>query len=179
MIEQPDEIEVRYLLAFAYVATGAFDSAIYILISTGLPDTVLNDQMRSTAELEAFITLEDALIGAGRPETIELGLSLAGTGTGDGLWWGDIGWGSLFKGCNLAILGRHEDALKVLPGIKESSRLRRDPWLRDARCFKQYAEEPVYLDVLKDQEERRARLREKLPATLAEFGVELWPQSNK
>ena len=57
--------------------------------------------------------------------------------------------------------------------MKESARLSDDATLRDSWCFREYAEEPVYLDVLHDQQERRARLREKLPATLAEFGVAL------
>jgi len=36
-----------------------------------------------------------------------------------------------------------------------------------------YVEEPVYIDILDHFDERRHMLRERLPATLAEFGVEL------
>ncbi len=180
MIEEPDDVQVRYLLAFAYIAKGAFERAIYVLGSTGLPDSFLKQQARSVADIEAYMTFIDALAGIQQPEVIELARSLANAEeVKEGNWFGDIGWVAVFHSCNLAILGRHGEALELLPRLKESRRLRYKPALRDARCFQQYAEEPVYLNVLEDQEERRARLRKKLPATLAEFGVELWPAAGE
>ena len=173
MIDEPNDVEVRYLLSFAYVATGEFDNAIRILTSTGLPDSLLNDQVRSIAEIEAFTTLINALIASDLPEANELGFSLAVQQLGDDLWWGDVGWAGLFKGCNYALNGRHERALEALLLIKESARLQRDAVLRDSWCFQQYAEEPVFQGVLRDQDERREALRNRLPATLAEFGVSL------
>jgi TolB-like protein/thioredoxin-like negative regulator of GroEL len=172
MIENPEEIEIRYLLAFAYVATGQFESAIHVLSSTGLPNTVLNDRQRSVAEIEAFYTLINALDGAGRPDTVRLAESLAVIGEEDG-WWGDVGWVGVFRGCNFAILDRRDDALRALAQSMQSPMLRRMPLLRDSWCFQRYRDEPMYEAVLRDQEERRARLRERLPATLAEFGVQL------
>jgi len=179
MIEEPDDVEIRYLLARAYDATGAYESAIYVLSSTGLPDSILNDQGRSVSEIEAFMTLTNALIASRLPEAVELGLSLAKWNEEVPPWWGDIGWIALYRSCNRAVLGRHEDALELLPRIKESRRLAPIAVLRDSSCYQQYAEEPVYLDVVRDQEERRAQLREMLPATLAEFGVELWPEPDE
>lgn len=174
MIDEPGNAEIRYLLGFSYVATGAFESAIRILGSTGLPDSVLNDQARSVIEIEAFMTLANALVASGHPEAVEAGVALTEWNVDDeAYWWGDIGWGSLFKSCSYAILGRHEEAFQVLPQIKDSPRLRRDPLLRDSWCFQQYLEEPVFLDVLQDQEARRAALRKRLPSTLSEFGVSL------
>jgi tetratricopeptide (TPR) repeat protein len=172
MIEEPNNADVRYLLAFAYVATNRFEAAIHVLGSTGLPDTILNDQARSVAEIEAFMTLINALAGSGIPDAAEAARSLAQFQE-KVPWWGEVGWIGLFKSCNLAALGQYEEALSVLPLIKESRRLRRDPLIHDSWCFRPFAEEPVYQDVLRDQDERKARLREKLPATLAEFGVEL------
>ena len=64
-------------------------------------------------------------------------------------------------------------ALALLPRIKESPMLRRPAIIRDMYCFKQYQEEPVYREVIQDQEARRAALRERLPQTLAELGVSL------
>lgn len=172
MIDQPGNIEIRYALAFAYAATDAFEKAIYVLHSTGLPDTVIDDRARTVSDVEALTTLVNALVGSGLPEAVEAGQSLA-KGWNDGTSWGEMGWRAIFDSCNLAIRGRHEEALELLPRIKESPRLRRPAVIRDMYCFEQYAEEPVYLDVLDDQEARRAALRARLPATLADLGVSL------
>lgn len=170
MIEDPDDIEIRYLLAFAYVAVGDFEPAIYVLSSTGLPDTVLNDRARSVSEIEAFMTLINALAGSEIPEAVELAQSLA-QWQEKLPWWGDIGWIALYRSCNYAILGQHEKALQLLPRIKESARLRRFPVLRDSWCFRQYAENTVYLNIVNDLQTRQAELRSKLPATLAAIGI--------
>jgi len=172
MIDEPSDINIRYLLAFAYNATGQFESALHVLSTTGLPDSVLNDTPRSVSELEAFMTLMNALAGIGTEETLELARTMAEFWVA-GPWHGDIGWVAVYESCGLAILGRHEEALPFLSKVKESLRLAHEPVIRDSWCLKQYAEEPVYLDILRDQLERRARLRKKLPETLAEFGVSL------
>jgi len=170
MIEEPEDINVRYLLAFAYTATGQFESAIHVLGSTGLP---LRGRMaRSVSEIEANYTLINALAGAGQTETVELAQSLA-IWSEDAPWWGDIGWIGLYRGCGLAILGRNEEALQLLARVKESPRLRWDPVIRDSWCLQQFRDEPAYKDILFDQDQRRAGLRKRLPATLAEFGVRL------
>ncbi len=172
MIEEPGDMEVRYLLAFAYNATGQFESAIHVLSTTGLPDSVMNDTARSIAELEAFFTLVNALDGAGQAETTELAHSLAAWND-QGPWWGDIYWVSIYRSCNLAILQRHEKVLQLLLQVKESRRLHWGPLVHDSHCLKQYQQEPAYQDILRDLDERQAALRERLPATLAEFGVKL------
>lgn len=172
MIEEPGDMNVRYLLAFAYNATGQFESAIHVLSTTGLPETVLNDVVRSVSDLEGLYTLMNALAGVGQPETTELARSLA-LWSNDAPWWGDVGWIGLYRGCGLAILGRHEEALQVLLSVKDSPRLRWDPVIRDSYCLQQYVEEPVYKDILRDQDDRRAALRKRLPATLIAYGVEL------
>ena len=172
MIDQPHNIEIRYALAFAYVATGAFEQAIYVLQSTGLPDTVINGQARTVKDIEALTILTNALIASGIPEAVEAGQTLA-DGSNEITSWGDVGWAALFDSCNLALAGRHEEALKLLPRIKESPMLRRPAVIRDLYCFSQYQEKPVYQDVLEDQEARRAALRARLPQTLAELGVSL------
>lgn len=170
MIDEPGDIDVRFLLAFAYVATDDFDSAIYVLKSTGMPESILEDRARSVTEIEALTTLINALEGSGDPEMHKAAQSLA-QWQEEGGWVGDVGWIGLYRGCNFAILGRHEEALAILARVKESPRLRRMAELRDFWCFRQYANEPVYQDVVADQEARREALREKLPATLKEFGL--------
>jgi TolB-like protein/Flp pilus assembly protein TadD len=172
MIDRPGDMEVRYLLAFAYNATGQFESAIHVLSTTGLPESAINETVRSIAELEAFMMLVDALDGAGQPETTELAHSLASWNMNDP-WWGDIYWVSIFRSCNLAILDRHEEALQDLVHVKESRRLHWGPLVHDSHCLQQYQDDPVYQEVIQFLEDRQAELRERLPATLARFGVNL------
>ena len=179
MIDRPDDVEVRYLLALAYDATGNYESAVYILSSTGLPDSVLSGLTRSVSEIEAFMTLANALAASELPEAVNLGLALAQWNEDEAPWWGPIGWVALYRSCTRAVLGRDEAALALLTRVKEGPRLAKRPVLRDSSCFRKYANEPVYLDVLRDQDARRALIREKLPGTLKTFGVELWSKSNQ
>ena len=172
MIEYPEDIDIRYLLAFAYQAAGRFESAIHILRSTGLMESDLGQNARSVSDITAMFTLMNALAGVGDSETTELARSMAEWSI-NGPWWGDIYWQALYKGCNLGILHRDDEALQLLARMKETSRLPWDPELRDQYCLKRYADEPVYQDILDHFDQRRAALRERLPATLAEFGVEL------
>ncbi|HET6592122.1 MAG TPA: TIR domain-containing protein, partial [Xanthomonadales bacterium] len=175
MIEQPENIGLRYMLALSYVATNRFEEAIRILLSTGQPGTVTGGIVRSVADAEAFMTLINAFAGSGLPEAPETGISLA---TWLDEFWqerysfgGEIGWRALFHSCNLTILERHGEALELLPRVNESPRLRRSPLLRDLWCFRQHADHPTYRAVLEEQERRRAALRERLPETLAAYGV--------
>jgi TolB-like protein/Tfp pilus assembly protein PilF len=172
MFDEPNDIGVRYMLGFAYLATDAFEPAIHILTSAGVAIS-MDAQVRSVSDIEASFTLRDAMVGTGLPELVEAARAMAVKGENEAPWSGDVGWAGTFRGCNYAILGRHDKALETLLRVKESRRLRYYPILRDARCFREYTDEPVYQDVLKDQEDRRTRIREKLPTTLAEFGVEL------
>lgn len=173
MFDEPDDINVRYMLGFAYLATDAFEPAIHILTSTGVPISALDAQIRSVSDIEASFTLLDAMVGSGLPELVDAARAVALKGEKDAPWAGDVGWAAMLRSCNYSILGQHEKALEILQRVKESQRLRYYPVLRDARCLREYADEPVYQDVLNDQEERRARLRKQLPATLKEYGVNL------
>jgi tetratricopeptide (TPR) repeat protein len=172
MIEHPEDIDIRYLLAFAYNVEEQFESAIHVLSTTGLPGSVIERGPRSVAEIEALFTLQNALMGAGQPETVELARSIA-EWNDQVSWWGDIYWVSIFRSCNLATLDRQEEALDQLAQIRESRWLNWEPLVRDSYCFQQYQQEPVYRDVLSFLEARQSEQRERLPATLAEFGVEL------
>ena len=85
----------------------------------------------------------------------------------------DVGWLGLYRGCYTAILGQRERTLEFLAMIKDSPRLRRAAELEDSWCFRDYQDEPVYQDVIADQEARRKELLERLPQTLASYGVTL------
>jgi TolB-like protein/tetratricopeptide (TPR) repeat protein len=172
MIEQPNDASIRYLLGFAYVAVGEYQLALHVLGSTGLPDTVLDGRLRSVLEGEAFMTMINAMSASDIPEAVELGHKLARSMESEE-WWGDIGWIGLYRSCNYSILGNDERALHWLSRIMESPRLRPDPYLHDSWCYKQFADHPVYLDVLRHQDAQREALRNRLPNTLEAFGVSL------
>jgi tetratricopeptide (TPR) repeat protein len=171
MIENPDDVEIRYLLAFALVATDKFDQAIHILGSTGLPESVINDQARSTTELEAYQTLINALMASDLPEANKVGLALAGHE--EQIWWGDAGWIGLYRGCDYALVGNREKAHANLLLVKQSQRLRRPPELLDMWCFRAYQDDPVYQEVRQDFAARQTALRQRLPTTLSLYGVKL------
>ena len=170
MIEEPDDIEVRYLLAFAYNTSGRYKSAVRVLVSTGLPETTMRFP-RSGAEWEGYFTLVNATFGLGDLEAAE---GLAGWYIDDPThhenpdWWIET-----HKACCLAVLGRDVQALDKLEQILRSPRLASAYSLEDSPCFKQYAEDPRYQAVVEHFGARRAELRERLPATLAKFGVSL------
>jgi len=168
MIEEPEDVRVRYLLAFAYNASGQFKSAVWVLSSTGLPDTVLT-LPRMGADWEGFSALLNALVGAGDNE--------AAQGLAD--WFVDkpnhhdnADWVvESMMACYLAVLERDTEALAKLELMKRSPRLPQASILNDSPCLKKYADEPVYREVVEFFEARREALRERLPATLKEFGV--------
>ncbi len=72
------------------------------------------------------------------------------------------------------LLGSGGNPWQDLAGIKQSVRLAQEPVLQDYVCFKRFADDPFYQDLLRFQEHRRATSREQLPATLADFVVKLW-----
>ena len=171
MIDEPNDVAIRYLLGFAYTVTEQYEQAIRILGSTGLPDSIIDYGPQSVMEIEAFTFLINAMVASDIPEAIQTGIALAEWQKN--AFWGDAGWVALFDACNRSVLGNTDAAIEILPRIKESPRLRRDAYLRDFECFKRLADEPVYRDVVNEQDARRASLRTRLPGTLAEFGVSL------
>jgi tetratricopeptide (TPR) repeat protein len=169
MIEEPRDMDIRYLLAFAYNATGQFESALRILLSTGLPGNVL-EETRISRELEGFLMLMDAAYGTGDFDVAgELANFWIHRDVATTLDW----WRDTLRACAFSVVGNRDKTLELLIKIRQSSRLAIDSVLLDSVCFAEYANEPVYLETLRQLEARKKVLRDQLPATLAEFGVEL------
>jgi len=170
MIEQPNDVEVRYLLAFAYNTTGQYGSAVRVLVSTGLPNTTMTFP-RSGAEWEGYFTLMNATFGLGDLEAAQ----------GMAAWYIDDPthhenadwWIETHKACCLAVLGRDAQALDKLEQTLRSPRVAPAYVFEDSPCFRKYADEPRYLAVVEYFNARRAELRARLPGTLARFGVSL------
>ena len=172
MIEEPEDVELRYLLAFAYNKTGRHDLAIHVLRSTGMPDTILEDRARRGGDWHAFFTFIDAADGYG---DIDVAKALA-------TWYFETRrvhhknpeWTVEFmKACSLATLGRDAEALEYLEMTLRSPRLPVPPSIEGSLCFSRLSDNPRYLAVLEHFERRRAMLRERLPRTLAKAGVSL------
>jgi TolB-like protein len=172
MIEEPDDKLLRYLLAFAYNATGKFESAVWILSSTGLPDSVINGA-RLGDDLEGYMTLVNAVYGAGESqaadELADFWLSHRSFHRNNPDWWRIT-----YSTCALAVLGRDAEALQLLQRGMQSSRLASVPILKDSTCFQRFKDESAYQAVLQHFDQQRTGLRKRLPATLADFGVTLW-----
>ncbi len=169
MIEEPEDLVLRYLLAFAYNATGQFESAIWVLGSTGLPDSYINGVWLGN-EMEGYMTFVNAVLGVGELQIAdELAEFWNNTGYYDNRDW----WQFTYYACATAVLGRDAEALQYLQESIGSSRLAREPILRDSTCFQRYSDEPIYQEVLQHFDEQRSKLRARLPLTLAEFGVTL------
>jgi tetratricopeptide (TPR) repeat protein len=170
VIDEPDDVIVRYLLAFAYNATGQYESAVWILSSTGLPGTVM-EMPRMGADWDGFFALVNASMGAGEAEVAK---GLAEWFVNDDSHHQNPDWYvDTHMACLLAILDRDDEALKKLEFVRQSPRLAWASVLKDSLCFQRLADAPEYRLTVQSFDARRAALRERLPSTLARFGVKL------
>jgi TolB-like protein/cytochrome c-type biogenesis protein CcmH/NrfG len=174
MIDYPNELPIRYMLAFAYNVQGRYDDAISLLERSGLPQRATSGS-RFAAAVEALVTLANAYQAVGRTEDANEALVFifdylqnAIDGGVDKHYWP---W--LYGACALSIAGRNEEAPAYIARIVESSELVWEPVLRDAPCLAPFANHPGYLAVLEDFERRREVLRDRLPETLERFSDSL------
>jgi serine/threonine protein kinase len=73
--------------------------------------------------------------------------------------------------CAQALLERYADALESLERLKDVKGLPWSPLIEDQPCFAPLTKEPQYFAVVQRLKERQKQLRERLPATLTEYGV--------
>jgi tetratricopeptide (TPR) repeat protein len=170
MIDYPEDTQMRVYLGFAYSATGQFDAAIRIISTSGVLDSYSHTR-RNTEESDGFAVLLDAAYGSGEIDRArELAeWSLATHYEADSADW----WIALGNACKQAILGNNGEVDRLLQRALESNHLAWEPMLKDQQCFKRLADDPAYLAVVKHFDDRRAMLRGRLPATLAQYGVSL------
>jgi TolB-like protein/DNA-binding winged helix-turn-helix (wHTH) protein/Tfp pilus assembly protein PilF len=169
MIEEPDDMHLRYLLAFAYNATGEPNAAIRILRTVGQP-LAQRAEIRQAIEVEGFITYIDAVDEIG---DIQQATELAEWYNNRPHTENDNWWVHVYTACSLSIAGRDEEALANLEQVIRSPRLVWDTTIRDLHCFQRYQDEPRYMTVLEQVKTRRSNLRQRLPETLRDYAVEM------
>lgn len=171
-IDQPNQIQIFFVLARAYVATGRYEQAIYVLQRQGLPQNVFVESRRANA-VEAMVTLAEAYLAIGKEERAhELADWLAihfedALNNGFDKSW----WPAMWLSCTRAILGDDQQALDLLERAVEAPGLLWYPVIQDFYCFQRFKSksDPRYTAAVAAYEKRLAALRNRLPDTLARF----------
>lgn len=172
MLEDPDDLKVYYLLAFAHNVKGDHLLAEYILHQAGLPGTTLIVAPEASA-VEALVTLADASLALGKVEVAhEYAQSIVDYTTaifesgGERMWWA-----MTYQACANSILGRNELALRRLEELPSVAGFPWYPVLVDAPCFTKYADNERYREVVAAIDDRLRVQRERLPETLERHGL--------
>ncbi|MDH3439965.1 MAG: hypothetical protein OEM63_04370 [Gammaproteobacteria bacterium] len=170
MIEDPGDAELRVFLSIAYGAVGRFDDAIRVVTRSGLLDSLANG-WRGPREWEGYWAVMNAAYGSGE---IEQARELA-------RWWmTELGhadrsqwWQALGAACAYAIMGDDDKVQYRFRRAQEGKHPVWEPNLRDAACFERFSDDPDYLKTIEHFDGLRVMLRERLPVTLAQYGVTL------
>jgi serine/threonine protein kinase/cytochrome c-type biogenesis protein CcmH/NrfG len=171
-IDRPDDSDAQYYLAFAYNATGDFQYAKYLLEQLGFP--LAEGTPLGGPESQALTYYIDALqsLGGNDAEVQDLASKRVedfalGTQTGMDKSW----WVNTMLACSEAQLGRTSEAVAAIDPIYTARGLPFLYLLQDSPCFKRIAKEPKYVALIEHLMERKRMWRERLPATLEEYGV--------
>lgn len=169
VIEEPGDITLRYLLAFAQNVVGESRQAVWLLDRARVLDMV-RPEMRSMWDLEAVYTWVDANAELGNLSVIQDTVHWIENyeHTQSANWWRAV-----YYACMKAAIGDDVVVFAELNLLSNSPRLPFLYLVRDARCFQRLHGDLRYEAVLDNIEMRQAMLRDRLPATLAEFGVSL------
>ena len=172
LFEDPGDLALRYSLAFAYNTTGEHRLAIWQLERAGVRGFVA-PEVRQIMDLAAVYIWIDAMYAEGRieeaRETIEH-LSNKYTPSHQAT----VNWWRMFHGaCLISLQGFDEAALESIEKISGSLQLPFLYLVRDARCMKKFRDNTRFVTAIEAIEARQREIRERVPATLARFGVEL------
>ncbi len=158
LFEFPEDLSLRYLLAFAYNVKGRFGDSLRVLEPTDLPDTVF-PETRTATDVEGFIAYLEALHGSGDEQlAIELAERWIRRPHTANLTW----WTQYTVACPMALAGQHIEARRKLELIPDSPRL---PWIhlfKDSYCFAPYQSEAWFQEMLGEIEVRFAGIRKQL-----------------
>lgn len=170
-MQEPYDPQLRVTMAYAYNALGQFEYALFMLGPTGLPESV-SEGFRSSTEWNGLNAMMNAHYGAGNMEVArELAQFALDYGVVEDFDW----WWNLLNACQMAILGPDDRTRDQLEHVQNATHLAWEPVLKDSPCFDRFQDDPVFQATVRHFDERRAMLRARLPETLAEFGVSLYP----
>jgi hypothetical protein len=127
---------------------------------------------RGNEETYALLVLTDAAYAIGEHDEAKAiaERGIAAYYIGENTTWSV----SVLLACNYAVIGNNDtEVYRRLQSARDAMHLAWDPMLKDLECFKRFANDPAYLAVLKHFDDRREFLRDRLPKTLAEYGVSL------
>jgi len=173
MIDQPGDVNVLYLLAFALNTEGRFEESIRILNLAGMADLVLGESRRAN-ETHYLPTLISALQATG--DTVQARdlaewhlrfINKMSRGEEDrSAWLNPFG-----AACALSQLNRDEESLASLETLLDATAIAWTPWIKDHTCFQKFQNEPRYRAVVSALDARLATIRERLPVTLERYGL--------
>ena len=169
MIDQPENLWIRAILAMSYNAVGRYESALHVLWDTGIVEAYLGG-WRAYEEGYAFQALENALYASGQ---VELARRLARAAIEMGYTPSYHFYVAIYLACDFAILGEDDRAREQLERARNGLHVVIDPYIRDVPCFERFQDDPQYQETVRYFDNMRRAARERLPATLAEFGVSL------
>ncbi len=170
IFDYPDDVQLRVYLATAYSIKGRHELAIRLISTSGVLDTWANGR-RDTEEFNALGALNNAVYGSGHIDEARdlIKQSRDMHYEGDTTDW----WVALGLACVHAILSNDAEVYRRFQQALKGRHLPWDPLLKDVECFKRFADDPAYLAVIDHFDGLREMLRDRLPATLAQYGVTL------
>jgi serine/threonine protein kinase/tetratricopeptide (TPR) repeat protein len=176
VIDHPEELEAIGLLTLAYNVEGDFVTARDYLERLGFGPTYSPTEEQGANVATPFIAYAEALkaLGADLGTLTDLlrdQLDNMRRGDEKAVALGGAWGGSAVLACELALLDRYPEALDRLDVVYRAKGLAWSPYIEDRFCFRPLANEPRYLALVKHLKDRQAELRQRLPATLKEYGV--------
>jgi len=172
MIDQPDDVDVLYFLAFALNTEGRFQESVRVLNLTGMSDLVLGESRRAN-ETHYLPTLISALQATGDTDQAH-DLAEWNLQFNEKMSSGQeiSTWVNYFAdACALSTLNRDDEALDSFEKMLVGSAIPWRPWIKDHTCFQKFQNEPRYRAVVSVLDARLAEIRERLPATLKSYGL--------
>ncbi len=165
--DRPEDARLQILLAEAFNATGRYNDALRMVEGSGVMNTFMTIR-RSTLDYEAQGAMVNAAYGSGEVEQARELVRL----TESVRYPSDITHAGPALGiaCLSAIEGDDDEVYRLFALARQGKDLAWQPgW--DRPCFDRFADDPEYLKTVKHYEDLRAKIRERLPDTLAAHGV--------